>query len=263
MIVDFDAWWRQAYFRTDHPYYGIYKKLHKAGADLEYIDGLTRILRVSDEECQNLTAELKDTEGKRDSTHPMAIRKWVKRRIQEYTRKNRIRLTGAKRSELEKEMEALVAKQTKPHTEKIKTSLLQNANRISRTNPIQSLVFEYGGAPSYYATGRRPDDIGSFFLLAISEHMRKRRKKPQFLLAANLLRTVRRQQSNWTKSSRMQAMVRVAKFKKSAQNWKKHLRMCQESYRDFTAGRNSSPIATEQTLAALTQGGDIKPTFKR
>ena len=266
MKEEFDAWWHRTYFRTDHPYRAIYKKLYEAGADLEYIDGLTWILRVADQNTLNLKTELKTLipAHQRSLTHPPALKKRIEKLSREYAKRKRITLKQTDLNEIKNDIEARLRQEIQARLELDKNRYLKRAKNVARTNPMGSLLFLYGGTPFLYQTGRRSDDRGSFFLLAVTEHLRKKRGKPHFLLAVNLLRAVRGQKSIWSKSLRLQAMVRVNKLKHSGHDWKWHLKIVQDSYQSFQSG-NPKPrfIATEQTLAALQEVGDVSPTFER
>jgi len=263
---DFDVWWHQTYFRTDHPYRAIYKKLYEAGADLEYIDGLTRILRVVDQNTLDLKTELKTLipAHLRSLTHPPALKKRIEKMVRDYAKRKRLTFKQTDLNEIKKDVEARLRQEILARLEVDKNRYLERAKNVARTNPMGSILFLYGGTPFLYQTGRRSDNRGSFFLLAVTEHLRNKSGKPRFLLAVNLLRAVRGQKSIWSKSLRLQAMVRVNKFTTSGHDWKRHLKLVQESYESFRSG-NPTPrfIATEQTLAAFQEVGDVIPTFER
>lgn len=266
MAKDFDEWWHKAYFRTDHPLYGIYKRLHKAGADLEYVDSLTRILRVGDQNALYITKDLKENlpSSLLHLGHPSAIAKRVNKGISEFAAKKWVTLKEAERKELERYVQINAKKTIAKKRENQRKALRQTVDQVFQKNPIGGILFEYSSWPLLYETGRRSDDLGSFFLLAVSEHLRERTGKPHFLLAGNVLRAVRGKREDGNKTSRLQAMVRVDKLKKSGHDWKRHVNILRESYQSFKSGKPWPKfIASLETLASLEQSEDFTPTVER
>lgn len=266
MTEDFDAWWHNAYFRTDHPLYGIYKRLHKAGADLEYVDSLTRILRVGDQDALYITKDLRKNLPSHllHLGHPSAIAKRVEKGISEFAAKKGVTLTETERKELEKHVQIKAKKTIAKNKEHQRKALRRTVDQVFQKNPIGGILFEYSSWPLLYETGRRSDDLGSFFLLAVSEHLRDRTGRPHFLLAGNVLGAVRGKREARNKTSRLQAMVRVDKLKKSGHDWKRHLSILRESYQSFKSGKPWPPfIASLETLFSLEQAEDFTTTFER
>ena len=265
MTEDFDAWWHNAYFRTDHPLHGIYGRLFKAGADLDYVDGLTRILRVGDQDSLYFRNDLETNlpDKLRHLAHPSAIAKLVKVGIREFAAKKGVSLTEAEYKDLERYVHPKVQKRVAKHQQETTKANKETVQKILKTNPIGAILYEYSSAPLVYRTGRRSDDLGSFFMLAVSENLRERTGRPHFSLAGNLLRAARSEREASNRTSRLQAMIRVDKLKRSSHDWKRHLIVLQESYRSFKSGKPWPKfIASLETLASLEQADDFTPTFE-
>jgi hypothetical protein len=91
---------------------------------------------------------------------------------------------------------------------------------------------------------KKPDPYGTFFLLAVTEHLREKSKKPQHLMAARLLKNIRGQSLASGYQERSNAKSRVAKFKKSSDfaDWKSRLRTMKKYYRLSLGHRTSRAL---------------------
>jgi len=106
----------------------------------------------------------------------------------------------------------------------------QEVEAFAKQNPIAEVIKEYAPGPERYKEGGHGDLRGSFFLLAVTEHLREKAIKERYLLAARLLKKIRGQDpDSWTEE-RKRATARVADFKKSHANWNSHLRAFREQF---------------------------------
>jgi hypothetical protein len=109
------------------------------------------------------------------------------------------------------------------------TSNLLTAVGLAKITPelgewVEKLVSLFW--PSIFMTGgtKRRDDAGTFFLLFVTQHLRKATKKPRFELAFNLMNTLRPKHSGRVDYKRQSAAVRVSKLKKQWPQWQAEIR---------------------------------------
>lgn len=189
----FDAWWSQRYFFTNDPLYSIYKQLHFKGADLNFIDSLTRCLLFAD----SLDGWRREAGGKRRSDNVPTTGK---------LRKSIIGLSV---------FIASCVDPTEQGREKFSPEMKENL--------MVHLFMAYAANPDDFRAGGKSDRCGSFFLLVTTEHFRDRGVKPRYLLAARLLRKVRRQQSAPANLEATKAKARLSEFKKLTFDWQYRL----------------------------------------
>jgi hypothetical protein len=89
----------------------------------------------------------------------------------------------------------------------------------------------YSANPQDFRSGGKSDLCGSFFLLVITEHFKEKRVKPRYLLAARLLRKIRRQQSAPAQWEAIKAKARVSEFKLRTRDWQYRLKEFTEKFR--------------------------------
>ncbi len=86
-------------------------------------------------------------------------------------------------------------------------------------------VFEkYLPPPLSRPKGGRQDLIGSFYLVAVTEHFRKRCKSPHYALALRLLKTARGKLDGVTSDEARSAKERVRRFQEAHRTWRKDLK---------------------------------------
>jgi len=251
MKKDFQLWWNERYFYTADsvfgPLYRIYERLFKAGADLDYIEGLCLLLIGGDDDIKFAIEDVsKDMPPRlRSLGHPSGLSK----RIKEYTEQAMKKLGITLDQNARKDMERGIRRTFKEriNRQRQEEDFKRRSESVFRKNPVGGILFEYTSGPLRYSTGRRSDDMGSFFLLALSEHLRKRGGQPRYSLAAKLLQAIRNDQAH---ISRLDAMVRVDKLKKSHPNWKLHVKALNDLY--WKTRKQRTRIATVAKITPLT-----------
>jgi hypothetical protein len=96
--------------------------------------------------------------------------------------------------------------------------------------------------PSIFVNGgtKKRDDAGTFFLLFVTEHLRKTTKKPRFELVFNLMSTLRIKQAGHVDNKRQSAAVRVSRLKKQWPQWQAEIRRLEQ-----TVQASRLPFSTE------------------
>lgn len=114
--------------------------------------------------------------------------------------------------------------------------------------PFLKVVKEY--RPIQKEKGRKPDPWGSFFLLAVTQHLREKSKKPHYLTAATLLEILRGlstgarliKQGKYHK--RKNADEKIRKLKKAHRKWASHLKSAKHTFQKaMKSAANSSPVS--------------------
>lgn len=93
------------------------------------------------------------------------------------------------------------------------------------------LLISYAANPEDFRSGGNSDRCGSFFLMMVTEHLREKRVRPRYLLAARLLREIRGQRYIPAKPEATKAKVRVDQFKRHTPDWQFRLREFTEKLR--------------------------------
>ena len=264
MNKDFQSWWNDRYFYTNDPIYSqlydVYKRLFEAGADLDYIEGICQLLFVADDDVNFQIEDVsKNTPHKFLSLgHPSGRSRRIKEGIVRAEKELGIRLDKNSIKEVESEIRGKLKEHLENQQKRLEEKFKRTSEAVFKKNPIDGILMEYASGQLLYTTGQRSDDVGSFFLLAISEHLREKRRQPKYALAAKLLQEVRQ---NSKSLSRLDAMVRVDKLKKSHPNWKLHLKALKNSYRKRTSDAHSNLFAKrsfQQSLAKHFAPGSDK-----
>ena len=258
MHTSFDTWWNDHYFITDHPnnpaykkLHSIYKQLHQAKADLDYIEGLGRLLVTADDDIkfgiEGTSGEIPQRD--RSLVHPSGLSKYIRDKIAQAEKEFGIAFDENDRKELEKEIKIQAKELLRKSGEAHEDDFKDTSRSVFKKSSIGGILFEYADKPLLlYTTGRRSDDIGSFFLLAVSAHLRKKGGRPRYLLAATLLSAIRNYQELLPgRKARLDAMVRVDKMKQSHPDWMKHLKALSNSYSEFKK-RHNHPVGPKINL---------------
>jgi hypothetical protein len=246
----FQSWWNEHYFHTDHPdepaykrLYGIYKQLHSLEADLDYIEHLNGLLIEAD-----FLSKLMAYEDEADNQeggalgHPSKLSKRVKQEVSDAVEKFALDLDDSSRKRLEEKVMKAAKARLAEKLNKQKGDYARKVISEFGTNPIKRVLLECFSADIFYETGRRTDDIGSFFLLAVSQHIRESTKKPRYLLASRLLCVWRdNEKSSVARAARLNAMVRVDKLKKAHPSFGEQLQALKTSYLNFKTSETQSP----------------------
>ncbi len=101
---------------------------------------------------------------------------------------------------------------------------------FASTGPMGKIRYEYGILPerSSRAGGRKPDHWGSLFLMAVTEHLGRKRGK--FLLAFRLLKKIRGRPLKTAHQDRTSPKSRVYQLKKAHPEWNSHLKVLREQF---------------------------------
>lgn len=224
---DFQTWWNNHCFYTSHPAYQICKSLHDAGADFPYLAKL--IYRFLQEDLNNKLLKIFE---KREhhlfrvvvQYHPSAPDE-VKRFINQEVEQFKVYLDKAyhqeKVAQITKEFGESLDQMSE--RERLKPGFKKRMKKIDKLMQQMEPIIKYS-PPASTSQGRAEDTWGSFLLLAVSEHLRGVTGKPNYLLAARLLRLLRGQQRSSGQKERAAAMMRVERLKKSHTNWESDLR---------------------------------------
>lgn len=234
MGKDFQTWWNAKYFDTNYPYYNIYQALHKAKADLDYIEYLRVALQQGDHlielALQGFKGGLKKSKRTTKKSIPPnwrnlpltsligeeAMEEWYR---QGKEREEAMRWSMAALDYFIRKEEFLRKKR-----EQIDAGL----KLLMEKSPVFKKIFmECDEGPK---GGRKSDRRGSFFLLAVSEHLREKRGKPQYRMAARLLKTIRGQHFASGYQDRTNAKTKVHKLKKTYPDWESYLKIVKRQF---------------------------------
>ena len=271
MNRSFQNWWNDHYFHTGDSYrmlYEAYKALHaKANnVDLDYIEGLGRWLLSADADLEFMIEDIRaEASGPDWLLNPAGVSKWIKKEgTEQLLKKLGLPPTRQYRKEAEEILRKEITRSMESQRARQRTRFQRRSKALFHDNPMRGIVFEYTSGPLFYTTGRRDDDAGSFFLLAVSEYLREFCGKPHYLLAAKLLRALRDDQPSLsTQAIRLGAMVRVDKFKRNHHaTWKKFLRAARDSYKNYRK-RNaaSKPIPASNLVIGRLISRNLKEEF--
>ena len=212
----FDYWWSERfdfYTESRYPFYTSYKKLHSLGADLNYVYCLHQSLKVAD-----------SLDSKPDQQPKKKSKKALKRKIREKV--GDIFLKAAlQHSPFEKHRPMMVELAQRINTEK------QPPPHIDLTDDLRGVIrgrephvanlilgclfhnYSYTGSHQVPTSNARADRCGTFFLVAVTEHLRAKCGKRNYLLAGNLLRQIREQVVKVDSQQIKRTRARVKQFK--------------------------------------------------
>lgn len=259
MKQDFQTWWDERYFYNSHPLYKSYKRLSDLGSDFVYVDFLCSTLLFGDEFAQRIWRKGKSNRNEFAPFHEpvmaaikltaagvvfLTIKLLQERKLLDFS------LDPDKIISHDEIMEMTTASHQNwvlrmaKRIEEDEDKKLEPGWRVVDRTPVLKLLVTL--LPkinvSIARKGRRADPCGSFFLLALTEHLRERSRKPHWLEAQRLLRKLRRSQSKPGILERQTAMVRVAKFKREYSkpsselfpSWKDLLTLLNEQFQLWT-----------------------------
>jgi len=257
---DFDIWWgrRHGFGKGVHTPYAIYKKLHQAGADFEYIDFLQSVFRsgymgrkIAKERIDNEIKKLKNADSPSSATdyrqwsmlkrqmlfdsiqetpskpphyHYKTVRKWVKDSIgpviKDYFVKTGILLEGVEREKL---IDRMASNLSASHKKQQKKAAKEKVGLTSE-DPVITVYLDYCYNDLFrdpHKTGKKGDRWGTFFMLGVTEHLRqKSHGKPYYPLAVRLLRNTYATLNEPMENplTDRNAMMRIRDLKKSRLN---------------------------------------------
>jgi hypothetical protein len=264
--IDLDSWWdkRYGFEKLANPLFSIYQELNRIGADLDYIDFLQRFFvafyrsrwslfewienevkrrRTEDTlqpvdyshwsplERQMLFHTIKKQPSKPRSYHHKALTKWFEETIdpviEDHFIKTGFFIEGTARKKLVTYLVSL-AKSTEKEQQETRR---KDMDALSKRDPVEAIFREYLFSQPSYKEGRKGDLWGTFFLLAITEHLRKLKSgKPNYSLACKLLDLIR-DKANERKeegSSGDKAKWRIRNLKVSSPEWNRHLKILEK-----------------------------------
>lgn len=263
MQGDFQRWWNERYFHTTHPFYNTFKKLHRLGADVDYVDFLCDMLRGGD------YFQLLRPKPKVHRKHEL-FDKLLRSRGDEFVLFLRFFATMAVGFAAEviarkhvpdkvpldllstQEVKAIVRrtflfwaswgydnavkKAESSQAQKRETS--ENFESEHGHIPIIRLFLAYN-KPIVPKRGNRADPWGTLFLLAVTEHLREGIGKPHYGDAVRLLEKTRleylskfqRRPGRVRKTNAQSALVRVQNFKKANPSWQESLGLFKDQFR--------------------------------
>jgi len=186
----FQDWWNHAFFKTDLPFYGSYRRLHSLGADLDYVEHLRNVFYLGEfiEKIQ------KDEYAKKRKTPP--IPKWL---VEVLKRAYGKILVGYTLKELHPEVNESRLYRVLKRADEITSNawdvfypvLLDSISNEHRKRAVHEKIPEDTrqvlresallplmvlARPEPPKRGNPSDAWGTLFLLALTEHMHERTK---------------------------------------------------------------------------------------
>lgn len=255
MRKDFQTWWNEHFFETTLPYYRTYRGLNDKGADLDYIRFLHERLEAEDLIYRDLQEQLSYAKKARRrealKEHLSKIPEWIfqgffEGYLETAKQKNPsdpiFFPTHPRFSERINELNQKALKSVplilQKATEREKEKSIKRQEQLKSRARRVGIFLEYLPSPEAYKTGGRQDRRGSFFLLAVTEHLH--RKRGCYLLVVRLLKAIRGQRFASAYQDRTNAKARVQNLKKIyPRRWKSHLRAERKFYLGLRTSRAS------------------------
>ncbi len=251
--VVFQAWWNDRGFYSEHPLYLPFRKLHGFGADLDYVEFLCSLmLRFDDFFLIQAGKPTVDRQAKSRKAYlnrhggELAVLlahfgrnliEFTCERIAElYLRDNDPkqllsiadckaiqgraleRMTNRMMDDFETQRQKIVAR---------RRSLIERLQAEAQTSPLMKLLLQYSPR-EYPKRGNQADPWGTFFLLALTEHLREMSGgHPHHEEAMALLKKVRGLYGKGSrhKVARSSVAERVRKFKAHYPDWQQDLKI--------------------------------------
>ncbi|MCH8055538.1 MAG: hypothetical protein IH857_05225 [Deltaproteobacteria bacterium] len=227
---DFQTWWNNHYFATTHPAYRVTKSLNGMGADIIYLVRWCCHFAIMDCSQKKLAKDVKKGINpfklivQFDSSIPV----WAKEFVNEKVKKLSTDLKQVywhvyldfSRRKLEESYERSFKKYGRA---RYLRSLRKLQKELSRDLSLFEPLTKYISRVKTSSPGKKEDIWGSLFLLVVSEHLRESNGRPNYLLAAKLLKLIRGQPREKDVPERMAATTRVERLKNSKPSWKSDL----------------------------------------
>jgi len=235
----FQTWWNERYFHSTSPFYESFRKLHKLGADLDYVNGLLDFLRLGD----LITKAARESAAKKKNSVTL------NRRFVEALKIYGTIVVGYTLVELKDHLNKATISQILEDKKKIadnawnsvadilinftknrksieprKQKLSDETRRALLDLPIFPLIATL--RQDLPTKGNQPDPWGTLFLLAVTEHLREKDGKAHYLDAMRLLKRARRDRPfKAARQDAQTAIVRVRRFKIANPDWEKILNL--------------------------------------
>jgi hypothetical protein len=240
---EFQTWWNKRYFYTNSPLYEIFKRLHELGADLDYIDYLVGVLKRAD----------LFTKAARKSAAKKNRARAFNNRFLEALKIYGTIVVGYTLAELRSSLDDSTISRTLAQRIKIaedswnaiddilipfiKNSKSQPSQKHKFSEETRRAISELPIFPLMVAyhqdvpkRGNQSDPWGTLFLLAVTEHLRRKAKKPHYREAIRLLRKSRGDGTKAPAQDAKTATVRVSNFKIAVPQWKEQLKLLVMEY---------------------------------
>jgi hypothetical protein len=263
MQRDFQTWWNDRYFYTNHPLYTAFKKLHQLGADIDYIDFLCDMLRGGDyfrffpsKPKAARRAKLLEAYLKTQGDQFKLLLNFIATIVIGFTALEiaKKHLPGEDPVSLlsDKEVKAIVSLSFSFCKVWLLDNALANAEAslTQHQEKLERFVKEYGHIPIFrlFLTHNKPilpkrgnkaDPWGTLFLVAVTEHLREETGKPHYSEAVRLIEKTRAEYQNnfhgrsghFPKTNAQSALVRVQNFKKANPSWQESLGLFKDQFR--------------------------------
>jgi hypothetical protein len=197
----FDDWWSKHLFFAKDPRHSIYKRIYLKGADLDFIDCLTRCLLFAD----SLNVWRNEVGARRKS--------------------ERVATKGKLREGIE--TQSLFALDRVNYNRQYGSK--DSFSPGMRENLRALMLIAYSVNPEDFRAGGKSDRCGSFFLLVVTRHFQEKGVKPRNLLAAELLKKIRDQSFTKSHQEATQVKTRVEQFKRHTHDWQFRLNQFMEN----------------------------------
>lgn len=272
----FETWWNENIWDTE-PFRPIYKALYDAGADLNYVEFLRWGLKLGDRlaelaQSKNRTKEVHRIKGvdtilgfpkdifiKKLRAYASTLIEFTLDDLRENNKVNSSLDTlslipperrrkiisdatqGITGLDLLQPFWEQVTEQQEIYRKNQQRLMDEQKGQLSQY-PFFSVLEEY----AYFEVrrGNQPDPWGSFFLLAITEHLREKCGNPHYLAVFRLLRTLRGQPPGSRHANRLTATNRVSQLKKDYPKWQYHLQLIKKQFAKSRRA-NRSPLKSQ------------------
>lgn len=252
----FEQWWDENHFYTATPLYQIYRRLHVAGANLSFVDFLCHCLRLGD----GLLTPVRQARA-------VWRAKLKRERSKEWAVLRRLGPLESKKEleNLQADRPTLIAEQQEKFRQLEKYLL-----RFRKLLGFSLILHEYGWSQLLQRRGRNADTWGSFFLLALTEHLKTIGGKPRHHDADRLLRLARqslRPNSDAKVNGKSRAAVRIAELKANHPDWSSALKLLELQSRIITGAmierliEKSSDLEPDD-LAEAARTASLPPKVK-
>jgi len=273
---DFPTWCNNHKVTTAHPAFRVTKSLYGMGADIIYLVRWCCHFAIIDFSHNKLAKDIKKGRNpfKLTVQFDPSTPEWAKEFIDERVKKLREDLKQVywhvyrdfSREKLEESFEGSFKKYGRAQYLR---DLGKLQKELSRDVSLFEPLTKYMSKPRITSPGKKEDIWGSLFLLVVSEHLRESNGRPNYLLAAKLLKLIRGQPRGLDRSERMAATTRVERLKNSQPSWKSdliYLRSLLRQYSKYDEGLKSfarDPDCFKEDLPEISSSlSRISPLIK-
>lgn len=270
MKKDFQTWWNETYFFRDDPLYSSYKTLCELGADFQFIDFLCRWLKLGDFLQQMGVEQMKRAvtpkhpfvaalSKHREDIQMLFVKMYGSMVVYYTVEELKFHLVAAagnvEQFKVISQWLAEVSPRVRDKAQKITReawlgltymflqqqakSSQQKRDELKETQPIYKsdlarmpileVLREYY-PPVLPKKGNRSDPWGSFFLLAVTEHLREKKCRPCFRGTFRLLKKIGGRSKRSARREKDSAGVRVQRLKQSHPNWRYHFALVKKQF---------------------------------